>query len=108
MIELKRHLVGELALGKSEGSLQILSQSLPLLVSLDCSQNLFVNLCLVFLPLLGGLVTFLLGVEDVTFLLGGLLSLDPGKVFVIDGVRDLDSRHVDLGGRGEEESLVHS
>ena len=40
MIELKRHLVGELALGKSEGSLQILSQSLPLLVSLDCSQNL--------------------------------------------------------------------
>ena len=39
--------------------------------------HLFVNLCLVFLPLLGGLVTFLLGVEDVTFLLGGLLSLDP-------------------------------
>ena len=40
MIELKRHLVGELALGKSEGSLQILFQSFALLVSLDCSQNL--------------------------------------------------------------------
>ena len=40
MIELKSHLVGELALGKSEGSLQILFQSLTLLVSLDGGQNL--------------------------------------------------------------------
>ena len=40
MIELKSHLVGELALGKSEGSFQILFQSLTLLVSLDGSQNL--------------------------------------------------------------------
>ena len=40
MIELKSHLVGKLALGESEGSLQILSQSLALLVSLDCGQNL--------------------------------------------------------------------
>lgn len=39
--------------------------------------HLFVNLGLVLFPLLGWLVTFLLGVEDVTFLLGGLLSLDP-------------------------------
>ena len=40
MIELKSHLVGELALGQSEGSLQILFQSLALLVSLDGGQNL--------------------------------------------------------------------
>jgi len=44
-----------------EGSLQILSQSLPLLANLDCGQNLFVNLYLVFLPLLGWFVTLLLG-----------------------------------------------
>merc|ERR1739846_193193 len=80
MIELKSHLVGELALGQSEGSLQILFQSLALLF----------------------------GVEDVSLLLGGLLGLNPGEVLVIDGGGDLDSGHVDLGGGGEEESLVHS
>merc|ERR1719222_1480521 len=95
MIELKSHLVGELALGKSEGSLQILFQSLALLVSLDGGQNLSVNLNLILLPLLRRLVSLLLGVEDVSLLLGGLLGLNSGEVFVIDG-------------GGEEESLVHS
>merc|ERR1719507_957099 len=95
MIELKSHLVGELALGKSEWRLQILFQSLDLLVSLDGSQNLSVNLNLVLLPLLRRLVSLLLG-------------LDPGEVFVIDGGGDLDLGHIDLGGGGEEESLVHS
>merc|ERR1719222_1065782 len=99
MIELKSHLVGELALGQSEGSLQILFQSLALLVSLDGGQNLSVNLNLILLPLLRRLVSLLLG---------RLLGLDPGEVFVIDGGGDLDSRHIDLGGGGEEESLVHS
>merc|ERR1719151_306076 len=108
MIELKSHLVGKLALGKSEGSLQILFQSLALLVSLDGSQNLSVNLNLVLLPLLRRLVSLLLGVEDVSLLLGRLLGLDPGEVFVIDGGGDLDLGHIDLGGGGEEESLVHS
>merc|ERR1719239_1357595 len=87
MIELKSHLVGELALGQSEGSLQILFQSLALLVSLDGGQNLSVNLNLILLPLLRRLVSLLL---------------------VVDGGGDLDSRHIDLGGGGEEESLVHS
>ena len=32
----------------------------------------------------------------------------PGEVFVIDGGGDLDLGHIDLGGGGEEESLVHS
>merc|ERR1719222_1894862 len=99
MIELKSHLVGELALGQSEGSLQILFQSLALLVSLDGGQNLSVNLNLILLPLLR---------RHVSLLLGRLLGLDPGEVFVIDGGGDLDSRHIDLGGGGEEESLVHS
>ena len=40
MSELKSHLVGKLALGEGEGSLQILFQGLSLLVSLDCGQNL--------------------------------------------------------------------
>merc|ERR1719151_62126 len=108
MIELKSHLVGELALGQSEGSPQILFQSLALLVSLDGGQNLSVNLNLILLPLLRRLVSLLLGVEDVSLLLGRLLGLNPGEVFVIDGGGDLDSRHIDLGGGGEEESLVHS
>merc|ERR1719219_1361471 len=107
-IELKRHLVGELALGKSEGSLQILFQSFALLVSLDCSQNLFVNLGLILLSLLGWLVSLLLSIKDVSFLLSRLLGLDPGKEFVIDGLWNLDSSHVNLGGGGEQKPLVHS
>ena len=32
----------------------------------------------------------------------------PGKVFVIDGFRNLDSRDINLGGCGQQKSLVHS
>merc|ERR1712209_157081 len=100
--------MGILALGEGKRSLQMLSQSLSLLLCLDCSQNLCVDSNLILLPLLGWFVSFLLAIKDVSLLLGGLLSLYSGKVFVIDGIRNLDSRDINLGGCGQQKSLVHS
>ena len=31
----------------------------------------------------------------------------PGEIFVIDGVGDLDSGDINLGGGGQQEPLVH-
>merc|ERR1719411_863116 len=100
------HLVGELTLGKSERCFQILFQSCPLRMLLDGSQNLSVNSTLVLLSLLGRFVFLLLGVKDLTILFGSLLCLDPGKIFVVDVVRNLDSRDVNLGGCSQQEPLV--
>merc|ERR1719411_2218678 len=100
------HLVGELTLGKSERCFQILFQSCPLRMLLDGSQNLSVNSGLVRLSLLGRFVFLLLGVKDLTILPGSLLCLDPGKIFVVDVVRNLDSRNVNLGGCSQQEPLV--
>merc|ERR1719415_63526 len=100
------HLVGELTLGKSERCFQILFQSCPLRMLLDGSQNLSVNSGLVLLSLLGRFVFLLLGVKDLTILFGSLLSLDPGKIFVVDVVRNLDARDVNLGGCSQQEPLV--
>jgi len=79
-----KHSCGE----TGEGSFQILSQSLPLLASLDCGKNLFVNFYLVLLPLLGWFVTFLLGAEEISFLLGkqysNILNRTPsGNILVL-------------------------
>merc|ERR1719347_206666 len=95
-----------LTLGQSKRSLQILSQSCPLLVLLDGSKNLSVDGDLVLLPLLGGLVLLLLGVKDLAVLLGSLLGLDSGEVFVVDIVGNLHSGDVNLGGRSKQEPLV--
>merc|ERR1719411_2166880 len=100
------HLVGELTLGKSERCFQILFQSCPLRMLLDGSQNLSVNSGLVRLSLLGRFVFLLLGVKDLTILPGSLLCLDPGKIFVVDVVKNLDSRNVNLGGCSQQEPLV--
>merc|ERR1719415_273706 len=100
------HLVGELTLGKSERCFQILFQSCPLRMLLDGSQNLSVNSGLVRLSLLGRFVFLLLGVKDLTILFGSLLSLDPGKIFVVDVVRNLDARDVNLSGCSQQEPLV--
>merc|ERR1719347_2517910 len=95
-----------LTLGQSKRSLQILSQSCPLLVLLDSGENLSVDGDLVLLPLLGGFVFLLLGVKDLTVLLGSLLGLDSGEIFVVDIVGNLHSGDVDLGGCGQQEPLV--
>merc|ERR1719251_395713 len=105
--QLKGHFMGVLALRKSKGCLQVLSQSLSLLVTLDGSQNLGINRGLICLPLLRRLVSLLLSIEDVSVLLSRLLSLHSGEIFVIDGVGDLDSGDINLGGGGQQEPLVH-
>jgi len=69
--------VRELALGEGEGGLQVLPQDGAVSVALDGGQDLSVNSSLISLPLLRGLVGLLLGLEDVSLLLG-LLSLNPG------------------------------
>jgi len=69
--------VRELALGEGEGGLQVLPQDGAVSVALDGGQDLSVNSSLISLPLLRGLVGLLLGLEDISLLLG-LLSLNPG------------------------------
>merc|ERR1719472_518843 len=103
---LEAHLVREFSLGQRKASLQVLPQNGAVGVSLDRSQDLGVDGSLVSLPLLRGLVCLLLGLEDVTLLLG-LLSLHPGKVLVVDVLRQRDLGDVKLGGSGHQVPLVH-
>ena len=35
------------------------------------------------------------------------MKILPGEIFVIDGVGDLDSGDINLGGGGQQEPLVH-
>merc|ERR1719472_760791 len=103
---LEAHLVRELSLGQRKASLQVLPQNGAVGVSLDRSQDLGVDGSLVSLPLLRGLVCLLLGLEDVTLLLG-LLSLHPGEVLVVDVLRHRDLGDVELCGGGHQVPLVH-
>jgi len=75
--------MGELALRESEGCPQISLDNLAISVLLDGFQNLGINSDLVGLPLLRGFVSLLLSIEDVSLLLGCLLSLPPGEIFVV-------------------------
>merc|ERR1712107_336934 len=78
----------------------VLPQHGAVSVALDCSQDLSVN-CSLISPLLRGLVGLLLGLEDVSLLLG-LLSLNPGEVLVVDVLGDRHLGHVELGGGGDQ------
>ncbi len=53
---------------------------------------LLVHLDLILLPLLGGLVLLLLGLEDVALLFGLRLRLHAGKVLVVDVLGDLSTQ----------------
>ncbi len=56
------------------------------------NKYLLVHLDLILLPLLGGLVLLLLGLEDVALLLGLRLRLHAGKVLVVDVIGDLSTQ----------------
>merc|ERR1719244_2291701 len=103
---LEAHLVRELSLGEGEGGLQVLPQDGAVSVALDGGQDLSVNCSLISLSLLRGLVGLLLGLEDISLLLG-LLSLNPGEVLVVDVLGDGHLRDVELGGGGDQVPLVH-
>ena len=79
----------KLSLGEGKGGLEVLLEESSILVGLDGSHDLLVNLNLILLPLLGGSVFLLLSLEDISLLLGLLLSLDAGKVGVVHALGQL-------------------
>merc|ERR1719234_314183 len=96
----------ELSLRKREASLEVLPQHCAISMTLDRLQDLSINCCLVSLPLLGGLVSLLLGFKDVSFLLR-FLSLHPSEVLVVDILRHKHLGDVELCGGGHQVPLVH-
>ena len=89
-----------LTFAESEVVSQIALQDFSLWMFLDHIQNHLVDSGLIGLPLLGGLVSLLLGLEDVALLLGLFLAdLGPLEVIVVQLLGDFDRRQVD-GGRG--------
>ena len=108
--DLENHLVGELALAQAEGVLEVRLEHTGIRMLGDDLKNLLVDGGLIGLALLGGLVLLLLGLEDVSVLLCGLLvaglGLDASEVIVVDAVLDLQFRDVQAGGSGHQVALV--
>ena len=108
--DLENHLVGELALAQAEGVLEVRLEHTGIRMLGDDLKNLLVDGGLIGLALLRGLVLLLLGLEDVSVLLCGLLvaglGLDASEVIVVDAVLDLQFRDVQAGGSGHQVALV--
>ena len=76
---------------------------------LDGGQQLLVHLGLIGLPLVGGFVLLLLGLEDVALLLGRLLvALGPAEVLVVQLLGHLHARNVHRRRSGQQKALVHA
>jgi hypothetical protein len=85
MFFLELHLVRELSFAEGKVVPQILPEHGGFLVLLDHGQHHLVDVGLVLLPLVRGLVALLLGLKDITLLLGSLLVLaDAAEVGVVD------------------------
>ena len=96
-----------LSLAEAEAGPQVLPEDLALGRLLDGLEDLLVERGLVGLPLVGGLVGLLLGLEDVALLLGLLLGgPHPAEVLVVELLGHLDAGDVDGGGGGQQVALV--
>ena len=106
---LEDHLVRELTLAKAEGVLQVGLKHGSFRVFRDDSQNLLINGLLISLALFRGFVFLFLGLKDVSILLGSLFAgvgLDSSEIFVINLIIYLHGRDVQLGGGGQQVTLV--